>query len=338
MGSHDVALQFLREGQRHQFAEPPNDLAAEKAYRSATLTAPEWGEPYHWLGAVLESQGRTKEAVEAYQQAIRLLPADPRPLIALGRLQTTCGHYADAISLLEAGLALKPHYAEADARLFLAEVLERSGAVEKAVAQWQVVLRMEPTYPSHHLPMEEAKRKLNEHGQDLPTEFSELPEFPSVAWTTNGPRANRRAAVKAVSSRGFARWYLKSSTPRRQVRFIRSATLMSSCRGRTSEQVSRTVQNFRTRRIEINFSHVGLNKRFNQRHLFAGKALVLLHRQQDVSKAAAVGNEMRSLFGAARVQIEFPAGKCRVGQRGLQGYMQPGGIPAAEGQALGSTV
>jgi Flp pilus assembly protein TadD len=83
MGSHDVALEFLREGQRHHFAEPPNDLAAEKAYQSATLTAPEWGEPYHWLGAALESQGKTKEAVEAYQRAIQLLPGDPRPLIGV---------------------------------------------------------------------------------------------------------------------------------------------------------------------------------------------------------------------------------------------------------------
>jgi len=168
MESHEVALEFLREGQRHQFAEPPNYLAAEKAYRSATLTAPEWGEPYHCLGAVLESQCRTKEAVEAYQQAIRLLPADPRPLIALGRLQTTCGHYAEAISLLQAGLATKPHYAEADAKLFLAEALERSGALEEAIAQGQGVLRRKPSYPSRHRPMEDAKRKLNEHGYDYP--------------------------------------------------------------------------------------------------------------------------------------------------------------------------
>jgi Flp pilus assembly protein TadD len=100
MGSHNVALEFLREGQRHHFAEPPNELAAEKAYQSATLTAPEWGEPYHLLGAVLERQSKTKEAVEAYQQAIQLLPDDPRPLLALGRLQTTCGQYAEAVSLL----------------------------------------------------------------------------------------------------------------------------------------------------------------------------------------------------------------------------------------------
>jgi Flp pilus assembly protein TadD len=72
MGSYDVALEFLREGQRHHFAEPPNDLAAEKAFRSATLAAPEWGEPYHWLGIVLESRGRTKDAVEAGYRLARL--------------------------------------------------------------------------------------------------------------------------------------------------------------------------------------------------------------------------------------------------------------------------
>ncbi len=58
---------------------------------------------------------------------------------------------------MEAELALKPHYAEADARLFPAEALELSGSVEKAVAQWQVVLGMKPSFPSYHLPMGEAK-------------------------------------------------------------------------------------------------------------------------------------------------------------------------------------
>src|SRR3569833_3433851 len=110
MGLHEIASEFLREGQRHHFAEPPNELAAEKAYRSATLTAPEWGEPYHWLGAVLGSRGRTEEAVETNLQAIRLLPTDPRPLIALGHLQTTCGHYAEAIKQQKTKNTKKPHY------------------------------------------------------------------------------------------------------------------------------------------------------------------------------------------------------------------------------------
>jgi tetratricopeptide (TPR) repeat protein len=140
--SHNDAVELLREGQRHQFAEPPNELAAETAYRSAFQTAPEWGEPHHRPGAVLERQDKTNEAVEAYQQAIKLLPRDPRPLIALGRLQSMCGQHEEAINLLEVGLAMEPHYAEADARLFLAEAFERSGAMEKAIAQWQVELRI----------------------------------------------------------------------------------------------------------------------------------------------------------------------------------------------------
>ncbi len=135
MESHNLALEFLREGQRHQFAELPNDRAAETAYRSAVQSAPEWGEPYHRLGAALERQGKTNDAVEAYQQAITWLPGDPRPFIALGQLQSMRGQHQEAIRLLEAGLAMKPHYAEADARRFLAEALQRSGAVEKAVAQ-----------------------------------------------------------------------------------------------------------------------------------------------------------------------------------------------------------
>ena len=84
------------------------------------------------------------------------------------QVATDCGHYAEAIRLLESGIAMEPHYAEADARLFLADALERSGAIKKAIAQWQVVMHMEPSYPSRHLPMEEAKRKLNEHGQNHP--------------------------------------------------------------------------------------------------------------------------------------------------------------------------
>jgi tetratricopeptide (TPR) repeat protein len=168
MGSHNDASEHLREGQRCQFAEPPDDLAAEKAYRAAMRAAPEWGEPYHWLGTVLERRDNAKDAVEAYQRAIQLLTDDPRPLLALGRLQSACGQYQEAIRLLEAGLAMKPHYAEADARLFLAEALERSGAVERAVAQWQIVLYMEPSYPSHDRPIEEAKRKLNEYGGHYP--------------------------------------------------------------------------------------------------------------------------------------------------------------------------
>ena len=117
-----------------------------------------------WLRRKRTEQQYTQEASEAYRQAIQLLAGDPRPLIALGRLQLGRGQYSEAIESLEAGLALKPHYAEADARLFLAEAFEQSGNVEHAIAQWRVVAQMQPFYPSHEHPMEDAKKKLAEHG------------------------------------------------------------------------------------------------------------------------------------------------------------------------------
>jgi tetratricopeptide (TPR) repeat protein len=156
----------LQQGQSYQFADPPNNAAAENAYRAAARAAPNWGEPFHWLGFVLEKQGFPQEATEAYLKATQLLPGDPRPLIALGNLdnlERSRGQYSEAITFLEAGLALNPHYAEADVRLMLAEAFERSGSIEKAVAQWRVVAGMQPLYPSHEQPMEEAKRKLSEH-------------------------------------------------------------------------------------------------------------------------------------------------------------------------------
>src|SRR5258707_7928326 len=110
MASASDASQLLREGQSHFFAEPPDYAAAEKAYRAAISVSPEWGEPFHWLGSVLESQGSLHEAADAYRRAIDLLTGDPRPLIALGRLQSLCGQYEEAIKFLQTGITLKPHY------------------------------------------------------------------------------------------------------------------------------------------------------------------------------------------------------------------------------------
>ena len=62
MATKDDALRLLREGQSHQFAEPPDYVAAEKAYRNAAKIAQSWGEPYHWLAFTLEQRGSLEEA------------------------------------------------------------------------------------------------------------------------------------------------------------------------------------------------------------------------------------------------------------------------------------
>jgi hypothetical protein len=157
MESHHVALEFPREGQRHQFAEPPNDLAAKKAYRSATRTAPEWGEPYHWLGAVLESQGRQKKQSRHTnkQSACCLMTRGISSRLA------GCKLLADITRRLSA--YWRRACEETSLRRGRCQAVS-GGSVgafwssEEAFAQWQVVLRIEPSYPSHHRLMEEAKR------------------------------------------------------------------------------------------------------------------------------------------------------------------------------------
>jgi tetratricopeptide (TPR) repeat protein len=161
---------------------------------------------------VLEKQGKTKEAVEAYQQAIKLLPGDPRPLIALGQLQSTCAQLEEAISLLEAGLAMKPHYAEADARLFLAEVLERCGPQ----GRWKICCthaqRFSLTMSSGwRAPIQSFSPRCGWSADPLPRssmppiEFSELPGCPFASLTMSGRRARRRVRLATLNSRGSAR-------------------------------------------------------------------------------------------------------------------------------------
>lgn len=95
---------------------------------------------------------------------MELLPSDSRPMISLGYYLLRSAEYNEAVFFLEKGLDLKPHYAEADARMMLAEAYEHSGKIKEAKAQWEQVRDMQTTYPSYDVPKEEAKKKLLEHG------------------------------------------------------------------------------------------------------------------------------------------------------------------------------
>ena len=158
------ALNCFKEGQEFQFQDPPDYGAAEKSYREAIDLAPDWGEPVHGLACVLQEQNRYEESCEVERKAIQLLPSDPRPVLTLGWTLRLLGKYAEAVEALEKGLALKPHYGEADSRLMLAEVYEQLSQINKAATLWRQIIGMDSMYPSYDEPMEEAKKKLAQHG------------------------------------------------------------------------------------------------------------------------------------------------------------------------------
>ncbi|MCC6826403.1 MAG: hypothetical protein DCC59_17515 [Chloroflexi bacterium] len=154
----------LREGQELFFAEPPNHRGAAERFERVVTLSPTWAEGHHWLGSAFEALGDEDRAARAWQTAHTLDPNDSRCLISLGVLRTRQRRFNDAIQLLEQGIALKPHYGFADAKLFLAEALEGANRMEQAKQQWREVLELEPMYPSHDEPMKEARRKLQLHG------------------------------------------------------------------------------------------------------------------------------------------------------------------------------
>jgi len=107
-------------------------------------------------------KGDHPSAVEEFKHAIEQDDTDPRYWISYGVCLMVLKHWDEAIDKLETGLGLKPAYAEADARLYLAEALLKAGRKADAIKQLEHVSSMRPTYPSFEKPIDEAKTKLDE--------------------------------------------------------------------------------------------------------------------------------------------------------------------------------
>ncbi len=154
---------LLREGHELFFAEPPDYIAAAAVFEKVVALSPDWAEGHNWLGSTYENLSNQEGAERAWLSANKLDPDDSRPLISLGLLRTKQGRFEEAVELLEQGVALKPHYGFADAKLFLADALVGSGNIEGAKEQWREVLELEPMYPSYDEPMNEAREKLSKY-------------------------------------------------------------------------------------------------------------------------------------------------------------------------------
>jgi Flp pilus assembly protein TadD len=158
------AQQKLKEGQEFFYAEPPDISRAVTIFAELTRLAPKWAEGFFWLASAQLQQSGVAEAESTFRRAIELDPTDSRPHLWLGIGFERVGRLDDAVRCLRAGLALRPHYGEADSRMTLAGVLKKMGRIDEAVREWQVVAKMEAMYPSYDEPIQDAKRELQSHG------------------------------------------------------------------------------------------------------------------------------------------------------------------------------
>src|SRR2546427_10720826 len=104
----------------------------------------------------LQEFGDLGGAAVEFARATDLDKSDPRFWIARGVALLGLRHFAEAARCLQAGVGLKPHYGEADARVFLGDALWLSGQLKEAERQWLVASNMEPMYPGYENPIDEA--------------------------------------------------------------------------------------------------------------------------------------------------------------------------------------
>ena len=127
---------------------------AERCFRNARVLAPDDFRWPYYLGHVVRSTGRLTEAVEHFEQALRLRPddqlaeavrLDPRLAaahFAMGTLYERSGRDREAMERYTFAATHDPNHAEAHLRL--ADTLRRTDRLEASLAPYRRALELEP--------------------------------------------------------------------------------------------------------------------------------------------------------------------------------------------------
>ncbi len=131
--------------------------AALEAFRQAINLLPEYAEAHNNLGLVLSRMGKGSEAEQAFQEALRLDPAMSEVYNNLGFLYHTSSHYDRAVEMF--GQAIENSSDSAVAYANLGNSLYKMKQAEKAVEAWRRALELDPMN-------ETARRSLRMFQQD----------------------------------------------------------------------------------------------------------------------------------------------------------------------------
>jgi tetratricopeptide (TPR) repeat protein len=106
--------------------------------------------PFAWkvLGAVLTATGRTSEAVEAKEKAIKLAPNDAESHNNLGNTLQALGRLDEALASCRQAIALKPDFAEAHSNLGI--TLKELGRLDQALASHNQAIALQPDFAKGH--------------------------------------------------------------------------------------------------------------------------------------------------------------------------------------------
>jgi tetratricopeptide (TPR) repeat protein len=101
---------------------------------------------YNELGNLLNNfLGRTRDALNAYQEALRLNPEDPVLQHNVGLSLLLLGRASEAVGPLQEALRLQPQYR--NARYLLSDAYGKLGLYEQAIDSWSKFLKIAPNGP-----------------------------------------------------------------------------------------------------------------------------------------------------------------------------------------------
>ena len=127
------------------------DSALSRA-RQAVRLNPAFAKAYDQLGLCYAGLARHQDAIEAFQQAIRLVQQQslrwPWPSMNLGTLYLRLERLDEAEAALRQSLALEPDFPVAHLRL--GRVLEKRQQPAEAIRELKEAARLDPTYPEPH--------------------------------------------------------------------------------------------------------------------------------------------------------------------------------------------
>jgi tetratricopeptide (TPR) repeat protein len=132
----------------HALAQEGRVSEAIEQYEQALRINPDNADAHNNLGAALMRQGRLPEAMEQYEQALRIEPDFAAAHNNLGLALMKEGRVPEAISHYEQVLRIKPDFAEAHHNL--GNALFQAGKIPEAVEQYEQVLHLKPDYAEAH--------------------------------------------------------------------------------------------------------------------------------------------------------------------------------------------
>jgi tetratricopeptide (TPR) repeat protein len=134
---------------------------AERWWRRAIATQPDFADAYSGLGILLKTLNRHADAESTYRQLLSLRPDDAHAHNNLGTVLYATGRRAEAEAAWRRAIALRPDHAEAHGNLGVA--LHDEGRLHEAEAACRAALALRPENAKSHTSLGNVLRALGRH-------------------------------------------------------------------------------------------------------------------------------------------------------------------------------